>query len=203
MERAMLSEAVAAPTVLWVIRHGRTRYNAEGRLRGLDDPPLDDVGRLEAAALGRMLADRPLAAVLTSPLSRAVQTATAVADPHGLPVTVDPDLRDRDYGPWTGAARSAVEARFGTLDNAPGVEPARAVAARMWRACRRALAANSGLTVAVVTHDAGIRLLLADLLGVAPDDVRQQTGAVNELLVDPSGARVVGVDARPGDQAGR
>jgi broad specificity phosphatase PhoE len=73
----------------------------------------------------------------------------------------------------------------------------------MWRACRRALAANSGLTVAVVTHDAGIRLLLADLLGVAPDDVRQQTGAVNELLVDPSGARVVGVDARPGDQAGR
>jgi probable phosphoglycerate mutase len=197
--RPTLSDVVEMPTTLFLVRHGRTPYNAGGRLRGLDDPPLDEVGQGEAAALGRLLADRRLDAVHASPLRRAMQTAGAIAAPHGLTPTADPDLRDRDYGRWTGMTRSAVEARFGTLHDAPGVEPAAAVARRFERVCRRALTRAPGGAVAVVAHDACNRLLLGKVMAVAADDIPQRTGALNELLVEPAGVRVLALDLRPGD----
>jgi broad specificity phosphatase PhoE len=167
-------------TRVYLARHGRTALNAEGRLRGLSDPPLDEVGCDEAARLGAQLADYAPTVVISSPLQRAVSTAEAIGAACHVQVVVDKRLNDRDYGPWTGAPRSEVEQRFGSVDDAPGVEPAAGVAAR-------ALAAFTELTteyavgpLVMVSHDAFNTALLCamdpDLAGIS-----QHTGCYNQL----------------------
>ena len=97
-------------TLVYLARHGRTALNAEDRLRGLSDPPLDEVGLAEVARLSRVLADRSPVAVISSPLQRAVATARAIGSASGAPVSSDVRLNDRDYGPMTGERREEVEA---------------------------------------------------------------------------------------------
>jgi len=89
---------------VFLARHGRTALNAEGRLRGLSDPPLDEVGIAEVARLAEALARKHPTAVICSPLQRAVATAQAIGSASGAPVTVDARLNDRDYGPMTTAS---------------------------------------------------------------------------------------------------
>jgi broad specificity phosphatase PhoE len=115
---------------VFLARHGRTALNAEGRLRGLSDPPLDEVGIAEVARLAEALAPKHPTAVICSPLQRAVATAQAIGSASGAPVTVDARLNDRDHGPMTGHLRDEVEREYGSVDRAPGVEPLTAVAAR-------------------------------------------------------------------------
>lgn len=99
-------------TVVYLARHGQTPLNESGALRGLADPPLDEAGREQARRLGTALGPRSPSLVVASPLRRAIQTAQPVADQAGLPVTTDQRLIDRDYGPWTGASKESVAARW-------------------------------------------------------------------------------------------
>jgi broad specificity phosphatase PhoE len=110
-----------APRV-YLARHGRTALNAEDRLRGLSDPPLDEVGVAEAARLAEVLATKNPTAVISSPLQRAVATAEAIGAAAGVPASIDIRLNDRDYGTLTGERRDEVRCRFGSIDAAPGVE---------------------------------------------------------------------------------
>ena len=87
---------------IYLVRHGRTAFNAAGVLRGHADVPLDEVGRSEAERLGAMFSAVPLALVVTSPLARAYGTAEPIARSSGLALEVDERLVDRDYGPFTG-----------------------------------------------------------------------------------------------------
>lgn len=165
---------------VYLCRHGRTALNADGRLRGLSDPPLDEVGCAEAARLGVALAGYQPVVVISSPLRRAVATAEAIGAAAQIEVAIDQRLNDRDYGPWTGKLRAEVEAQFGSVDNAPGVEPVAAVR-------RRALAGFLELIdeypygpLVMVSHDAVNTALLAAL---DPDlgAVGQHTGCYNQL----------------------
>jgi broad specificity phosphatase PhoE len=81
-------------TVVYLVRHGQTPLNESGVLRGLADPALDETGRGQAARLGAALGPRGLAAVFSSPLVRARQTAQPVAERAGLDVAVDQCLLD-------------------------------------------------------------------------------------------------------------
>src|SRR5271155_5197536 len=76
-------------------------------------PPLDEPGRRQAQRLGSVLGPRGLAAVFSSPLLRARQTAQPVGGRAGLEVAVDQCLLDRDYGPWTGISHELVTDRWG------------------------------------------------------------------------------------------
>jgi broad specificity phosphatase PhoE len=105
--------------VVFLVRHCRTRLNATGVLRGRLDPPLDHVGRREAAGLAALFHPARLAAVAASPLLRAQQTAQAIATATDAPLVTDVGPVDRDYGPWAGVDRADVERRFGSLDAAP------------------------------------------------------------------------------------
>jgi len=170
--------------VVYLVRHGRTPLNAEGILRGRLDPPLDDAGRAEAAVLGDLFVDVPLAAVVTSPLSRARETAQPIAAATGAPLEVDPALTDRDYGPWAGTRQDEVEGRFGSLDAAPGIEPAAVFAARVADALNRLADRWAPGPIAVVAHVAVNRYALARLvpgLG-SPVDIPQHTGCWNRLV---------------------
>lgn len=183
---------------VYLARHGQTPLNAAGVLRGRLDPPLDEVGRDEARLLGRALARHHLSRVVASPLLRARQTAQAVAELVGLPVETDVRLVDRGYGQWAGMRREAVERRWGSLDEAPGVEPAAAVRDRA-REALEAVAQGGRGPVVVVSHDVVNRLLLATFdprLG-DPDEIPQATGRFNVLERGAHGWRVLAVDQAP------
>ena len=90
------------------VRHAQTELNREGRLQGRLDTPLSELGRVQAAALAETFAAEPVKRIVTSPLRRALETAVAIAEPHGLPVETDERLVELDYGDWDGAAMSDV-----------------------------------------------------------------------------------------------
>lgn len=169
--------------VVVVCRHARTALNAAVRLRGHLDVPLDEVGVAEAARLGDHLAGAGVARVVTSPLGRAVQTAQAIATATRAPLRVDRRLIDRDYGDWAGAVTADVVARFGSLDDAPGVEASSDVLARASHALDDHADRGRPGVVVLVSHDAVIRTLLAGLdasLGHA-DAIPQRTACWNLL----------------------
>jgi broad specificity phosphatase PhoE len=183
---------------IYLVRHGRTALNAAGVLRGRLDPPLDDVGRAEAGGLGEVFAALDLGAVVSSPLRRAVQTATAIARPHGLAVTTEPGLIDRDYGPWAGRRRADVERDGGPLDDLPDVERLDQLAVRVASTLERLAERAASSPVVAVAHDIVNRVLMADLSPdrfPSPDDVPQRPGCWNRLERAADGWHVTVVDA--------
>src|ERR1700760_4361850 len=93
-------------------RHGETDWNREGRWQGWADPPLNDTGRAQARELAEQLRSVPFDAVFSSDLARARETAEIVAAPHGVPVVVEPQLREIDIGSWSGLTHDEIRSRF-------------------------------------------------------------------------------------------
>src|SRR5947208_16695308 len=85
---------------LWLIRHGETEWSLSGAHTGRTDIPLTDAGRAHAQAIGRKLAGRHFALVLSSPLGRALETCRLAG--YGAAAQVDPNLREWDYGEYEG-----------------------------------------------------------------------------------------------------
>lgn len=171
-------------TRVYLARHGRTALNAEGRLRGLSDPPLDEVGIAEVSRLANALAAQHPTAVVSSPLQRAVATAQAIGAAADAPVTVDVRLNDRDYGPQTGLRREDVERCYGSIDSAPGVESREAVAERARRAFLELVEEFEQGPLVLVSHDAFNTTLLKQL-DPSLGDIGQRTACWNQLsLVD-------------------
>jgi len=188
-------------TVIYLARHGQTPLNESSVLRGLADPALDETGRRQAERLGAALGSRGLAAVISSPLLRARQTAQPVAERAGLDVTVDQCLLDRDYGPWTGVSQKSVTERWGSVDRAPGVEPRSAVRDRAVPGLTAIARRHLGGTVVVVSHDAVNREVLAAFdsgLG-DPDSIPQDNGCFNTLEWRGGRWVVLGVNEIPAE----
>ncbi|CAM5214241.1 MULTISPECIES: histidine phosphatase family protein [Alcaligenaceae] len=171
-------------TKLYLIRHGQTAYNRDDRLRGHADPELTDLGYEQAEALGRIFAGVMLSRVVSSPLRRALDTARPIACAAGVPVEMDDDLNDRDYGRWTGASRAAVLQQFGSVDAAPGVEPWDTLCGRVMRAFWSMLETSTGPAFAMVGHDATNRVLLTGLVNELKGKagrIHQDNGCWNRL----------------------
>jgi broad specificity phosphatase PhoE len=94
--------------VIAFVRHGQTELNRTGRLQGRLDVPLSALGEQQAAVVARGYASEGVTRVISSPLQRAVATATAIADAHGLAVEIDARLVELDYGDWDGRALTDV-----------------------------------------------------------------------------------------------
>lgn len=99
---------------VYLARHGQTAYNHEGRFQGQQDIPLDDTGRAQALDLAERAAEHSFAALWSSPLLRARETADAVARRIGLEPKEDARLMETDAGDWTN--RSFEEVRAETPD---------------------------------------------------------------------------------------
>jgi len=165
--------------ILW--RHGRTEWNASGRFQGQLDPPLDDEGRRQAARVAPLLAGTLPGrdtVVVSSDLSRAVETARVLADLLGVGLRTDPRLREHGLGCWEGLTRDEVADRYpeqfadwraGRPVRGRGGEEAADVAAR-------ALAALADLPEApaavVVTHGGTSGRMLEALLGLSAEHRR-------------------------------
>lgn len=175
------SLSVIPPTQrVFLVRHGRTSLNAEGRLRGHLNPPLDEVGRREVAALAAVLSGHHVVKVVTSPLLRALQTAEAIVAVAGAPAAASGGLLDRDYGDWAGEPEADVKERWGSLDAAPGVESVARIRQRGRAVLEGQLSLLEQGNVVLVSHDAVNQVLLGDL-GAAPTDgkLRQRTACWN------------------------
>jgi broad specificity phosphatase PhoE len=182
---------------VFLVRHGRTALNAAGRLRSHLDPPLDEVGQTEAAAVAAELWEWRIVKILSSPLLRALQTAGAIADAVGAPVTAVDDLIDRDYGRWSGELEAAVVAQFGSLDAAPSVEPQMAVAQRSFALLEAQLPALEHGDLVLVSHEAVNRALLTHLDPALDSTLRQRTGCWNEIRRNHDRWTVSLVDQQP------
>ena len=100
------------PATLLLIRHGETAWNREKIFRGVHDIPLNANGRAQAEQLAKALAGREIHAAYSSPLSRARETAQIALRGHDIPIEDHPDLKDFDYGEWTGLKDSVVAERW-------------------------------------------------------------------------------------------
>jgi broad specificity phosphatase PhoE len=87
-----------APVPFWYLRHGETDWNARGVSQGSIDIPLNPTGVAQARAAAEQLRDRGIKTIVASPLSRARVTAEIVAEVLGLPVLIDPDLKEVNWG---------------------------------------------------------------------------------------------------------
>jgi broad specificity phosphatase PhoE len=145
-------------TTLILARHGETDWNRDGIWQGHGDPSLNDLGRRQAAELAERLAAVELAALYSSDLRRAYETAEIVAAVKGLDITADPDLREMDVGSWSGLTSEEIATRFPEMTHHDG-EVREAFDTRALGVLRRIAGAHEGSSVLVVTHGGVIRAL--------------------------------------------
>ena len=176
-------------TEIYLIRHADALPGAEEvSAGGYDDQALSELGRRQAEALAERLRQVSLAAVYSSPIGRAQQTAASVAAPHGLEVGVAPDLREVGLGPigpeaagtltpeeLAGMLRSRlreiaiIAVTTGRWSSIPGSEPSTALRSRLVAVLDRIATAHPGQRVAVVSHAGAINAYLAAVLGLEQD----------------------------------
>ena len=180
-----------------LVRHGQTEWNRVERFRGQADVPLNATGLAQAQATGRRVAAtwRPVA-VYASPLSRAVQTAQAIAQHFDLTVHPQTDLMDIDYGKWRGLTPAEVSERWPDVFYAwqhtphtaqiPEGETLTRLRARGMAAVHRLVDRHAGQTFVIVGHTVINRVLLLGMLGLGNDrfwHLGQQTCAINVIEV--------------------
>jgi broad specificity phosphatase PhoE len=158
-----------------LIRHGESEGNREWRLQGQREYPMTERGRCQAEALARRLARWQIAAVYSSPLQRARETAAVIAEALGLAVQVLPGVEEYDFGELSGltwweiqkrapALAAAAASRSAEYPHYPGEEGREAFRRRVCGALRGLREDHGGDTVAVVTHAGVIAVFLMDVL---------------------------------------
>ncbi|HSB70633.1 MAG TPA: histidine phosphatase family protein [Candidatus Methylomirabilis sp.] len=190
-----------------LIRHGESVWNGERRIQGNQDPVLSPRGRRQADLLVRRLRahlKRPVAAVYTSPLRRASETADRIADALGSPVIREPDLREMSLGVWEGRTVAEIQAAFpGGYERwledplacpAPGGEDLRGFERRVAGALARMQQAHPGADLLIVSHGGVIKALLCLVLGLPIQHLfrlKQDNTAVSHIELDREVRRVL------------
>lgn len=153
------------------VRHGQTAVNRDGRLQGRLDAPLSELGIAQARAISVLLEREPVARVISSPLVRAFDTATEIAEPHAdLVVETDERLIELDYGTWDGVRLQDVPAAEWAAWRAdpdftpPEGESLAAVSVRICAFCDEML--RDDALVVAVSHVSPIKAAVCCALGV-------------------------------------
>jgi probable phosphoglycerate mutase len=178
-------------TTILLARHGETDWNRDNRFQGHADPPLNETGRAQAAELAAVLAEEPLAAVYSSPLRRAFETAEITAASHGLePVPVEA-LREVDVGSWQGLTRAEIEERFPAqfarwLDYEQGWDDGETydeMGVRVVAALFELAAAHEGEQILAVSHGGPVRAAYALADEITHSEARRRGPVVANAFV--------------------
>ena len=177
-----------------LIRHGETDWNKEDRFRGRSDVGLNATGHEQALKISTRFAGVKIAAVYSSPLPRALETAAPLAADHQLQVEPSADLLDIDFGAWEGLSRDEAQIKFPELYDLwmkapgrvrfPGGESVRQVRNRNENLLRRLSEDHLGETVALFSHRITCHVILCHVLGLANDAlwrIRQDVACVDEF----------------------
>jgi probable phosphoglycerate mutase len=182
---------------LILVRHGETELTAQRRYSGRGDVPLSGRGRAQSQATATRVAGLgPIAGVVTSPLQRCVGLAERIAAAAGgVPLQVEPDLIECDFGEWEGLTFADVRKRWpdqldawlGSPSTAPpGGESFDAVDTRVRGVVGGLLAAFEAQRIVVVSHVTPIKLILRDALAAGP-------ALLHRLYLDPAGISIVDI----------
>jgi len=179
-------------TRVYLVRHGTTDWNKEEIFRGRLDCKLNETGQAEARALAEYFRDIRLQAIYSSPLSRAMETAQAVAEAKALQVVPHPEFIDIDFGEWQGLPLKEVREKYSELYRLwrerpeaihfPGGENLARVRARAWEGLQKVIRENPDKTALILSHRVVTKVLICAVLGL--DDshfwhIKQDTTAVN------------------------
>ncbi len=193
------------PTRIFLLRHGQTAWNAEARIQGQLDIPLDTTGLWQAERLALALQGEGIQAMVSSDLQRARQTAAPLAAATGLTVQLDATMRERGFGHFEGSTYAEIEARWPeeTLRwrlREPGFGPGggeslqafyeRSVQA-VWALAER----HAGQTLAVFAHGGVLDCLYRAATHIelrAPRTWQVANATINRLLWTPEGFSLVG-----------
>lgn len=199
------SASGAAPTDILLIRHGETAWNAERRLQGHLDIPLNAEGERQAALLAAALDGETIDVLVSSDLMRARQTAQALAARAGLALRQDSGLRERGYGGFEGLLYSEIEQRFPREfaawqardvdarlpEGRNRAETFRDFFARATGAILALAAANPGRKLALVAHGGVLECTYRLALGLpleTPRDFKVYNASVNRFRYHPARA---------------
>ncbi|MFO7696270.1 MAG: histidine phosphatase family protein [Anaerolineae bacterium] len=194
---------------LYLVRHGQTDWNSEGRLQGHADRPLNTIGRIQATAVGHRLASVPVDAIYASDLVRAMATARAIAVYHGLAVIPERRMREVSYGDWEGEKISDLAKRYpqelaGWRSDPPtylppGAEPQHAVRQRVSAFLQEMYMRPPDEQIVLVAHGNSLRVLLS-LISPWPDSRRQRpvvdTASLTKVILSPSRGAIVMLNDR-------
>lgn len=190
---------------LLLIRHGESSANAEKRLQGHVDFPLNDRGRRGSELLADRLCRLSIDALYTSPLKRALETAEIVAARLGLPPEERADLMERDVGELGGLTRDEIRARYPDYVRAragetvkfevPGLEPEDDFLERVRRIIATIIESHAQQTAAAVTHGGVIGAFVRETLRMpairpAPFDIGNTSITTFEVIDSTFDVRV-------------
>jgi len=177
-----------------VVRHGQTEWNRVERFRGRIDIGLNDTGRLQAEAIAESLSVTQIAAVYSSPLKRALQTAEPTARAGDHNVGILEAITDVDYGAFAGLSPEEAYARFGELYDSwlhcphlvqfPGGESLEQVRTRAWTALQEVCTVHREETIVLVSHVVVNRVLICAALGLGNESfwkIGQDNGSISIL----------------------
>lgn len=192
-------------TELWLVRHGQTDWNLQGRYQGQADPPLNETGLAQAARAAEVLAGGRYAAIYSSDLVRARVTAEAIGRRLGMAVRIDPRLREINQGAWEGLLVTEIQERYPVewevrqrdrLNfRAPGGgESVQDVAARIWAAVDDLAARHPQESLILVAHGLALATILCRARGLPLVQAR-------ELIPDNAQAHRVDWVVEPATQA--
>ena len=183
-------------STLVLIRHGQTDWNVEGRWQGQADPPLNERGCEEAHRAARALRQFEFAALYSSDLRRALETAQIIAVRIGLTVIPAPRLREIHLGKWQEMLSTDIAAQYPDefrrwhdaplAAHPPGGENIPALAARVLQAVNEILMRHPDQRVGIVAHELPIAVIVCRSLGLDLRHLRDmipQTGAWQEVVV--------------------
>jgi broad specificity phosphatase PhoE len=197
---------------IYLVRHGQTEWNREKRLQGSRNSPLTELGRAQASRSAAILEDDPPSALLSSPLGRARETATALTEAYGLVAKVDPRLAEIRMGEAEGLTLDEVEAALpGFLAERerdkwhrrwPSGECYQDVAARLRRFIAEVLepllAVHNQAPVAIVGHETMNMILLGELIAL-PEAMTLRCGQPNGVVYRLTDEGVEHADAVPAE----
>jgi probable phosphoglycerate mutase len=188
------------PTTIVLVRHGETDWNRDNRFQGHADPPLNDAGRAQARALAEELRGELFAALYTSPLRRASETAAILGPRLGLEPRAEASLMEVDVGSWSGLTRSEVEERFPVgfarwLEYGHGWEDGETydeLGGRVVAGLSSLGTRHPDAAVLAVTHGGPIRSALAAAEGMPFEEARRSIHALGNCAV----VRIVARDGK-------
>ncbi len=196
--------------LLFLVRHGENDYSKKGKLAGrLPGIHLNERGKKQAEELGKTLGQAPIKAVFSSPLERAMETATPIAQAHGLKVTENAGLMEANVGSWQGQSirRLALTRYWRLIQYAPsraghpGGESFLATQTRIVSALDSICSQFKPHDLIVcVFHADPIKLAVAHYLGLPLDHFQRlacDTGSVTLMAVQPGSAQLIWLNRRP------
>ncbi len=178
-------EAHCEQTTLYIVRHGQTDWNVQGKLQGHADIPLNNAGRAEAAGLGERIGNIDFDICFSSDLQRAIETAEILSATHPVVIKSVPLLRERNYGSWEGRLFSELleyEKEGHPLLN---IESDEEIQKRIFPLLNEIVNNHPGATVLIVTHGSVLRSLLAHLLNIDSSSIlsiQMKTTAALKLI---------------------